>query len=79
MTGNNDMLSNWDPARDSGRGGIQCQWSEGHVWRAELDYQKIREIGPMDFKFVVKESEDNKHFRMRRWEGGDMNHNFDAT
>ena len=79
MLGSIPLLSDWDPGRDQGRGGYRMKWSEGHVWRAELDYEKMRAAGRVEFKFVVKSSHDNSTFNVIRWEGGNLNHHFEAS
>ena len=54
LIGGHEELGNWDPGNDHGRGGFQAKWHEGHIWYAELDYEMMRKVGRVEFKFVIK-------------------------
>ena len=75
LVGSNNTLGNWDPNRDSGRGGVQMQWTNGHIWKAEIDLDS-RVMQDFEFKFVVKHTDNGHHFHVIKWEGGNQNHIF---
>lgn len=77
IIGSDPVFGNWNPAHADGKSGIKAIWSEGHVWYAELDYEMLRGLGRVEFKFIVKQTHNGGgHYNVVRWEGGG-NHNCD--
>jgi hypothetical protein len=79
MLGSTPYMNNWNPDGEGGRGGLKMEWSEGHVWYAEVPCSKIQgSDSQFEFKFVLK-TNDNGYLRIIRWEGGNQNHKYDDT
>lgn len=78
MIGGDPALGSWNPEQADGKSGVRAIWSDYHIWYAELDYEMMRGLGNVEFKFLVKRTDNNGgHYNVVRWEGG-SNHSCDV-
>ena len=78
LVGSAPFLSEWNPDNKSG---IEMQWSDGHIWYADIPYVWIVEQladQNFEFKFVVKRNNGGDNYSVDRWEGGNSNHKFNG-
>ena len=80
LLGSPEWLGSWNGNANGGKGGMQMTWTEGHLWIAEIPYQKVLQLGldqSFEFKFMVKfNNRQNGTYNVIRWEGGNNNHKF---